>query len=718
MESGRRVASVDEAVEEVIRRTGGDIRLGMPLGLGKPNQFVNALYRRAAADQGISLTIYTALSLGKPAAGSDLEARFLNPFAERVFGDYEELDYLKAVRRNALPSNIRVCEFFFQPGSLLGSDTAQRHYISSNYTHVARDLNAAGVNVAAQLVAARADTPDKLSLACNPEVSLDLLPMLMARRDAGETIIAVAQVHPDLPFMGNDAEVEASLFDLVIEAPGTDTRLFSTPNMPVALQDHLVGLNASTLVRDGGLLQIGIGALGDALVHHTLLREHHNDLYRELLGEFGLQQFADLIRREGGCAPFEQGLYGCSEMFTHGLMSLVDGGVIRRRVYDDECLQALINQGVLSPEASLESLDALREAGVLGDVLDDGTLGWLQSLGLMPDAARLEEGRLLLGSEALANDLSATGTRAAIGARIGGPLRGGTLMHGGFFLGPAAFYQRLRELPAEQAAAINMTHISFINQLYGDEPLKRLQRRDARFINTAFTATALGAAVSDQLEDGRVLSGVGGQYNFVCQAHELAGARSILLLRAWRERAGEAASNIVWSYGHTTIPRHLRDIFVTEYGIADVRGKTDAEVVAAMVNIADSRFQATLLEQARKAGKIAQDYQVPEAFRYNTPERLAERAGRFSMARAFPQFPLGCDFTGVEQRLLNALTWLKQKASQKEYLELGRRALWQEGDEQHFAPHLERMGLAEADGLRERLYRRLLLAALSATRDG
>src|SRR5690606_11128629 len=151
-----------------------------------------------------------------------------------------------------------------------------------------------------------------------------------------------------------------------------------------------------------------------------------------------------------------------------------------------------------------------------------------------------------------------------------------------------------------------------------------LQRRDARFVNSVFTATALGAAVSDQLEDSRVLSGVGGQYNFVCQAHELDGARSVLLLRAWRERGGEAASNIVWSYGHTTIPRHLRDIFVTEYGIAGLRSKNDAEVVAAMVHIADSRFQEALLEQARSAAKLARDYRVPEAFRHNTPELFAE----------------------------------------------------------------------------------------------
>ena len=39
-----------------------------------------------------------------------------------------------------------------------------------------------------------------------------------------------------------------------------------------------------------------------------------------------------------------------------------------------------------------------------------------------------------------------------------------------------------------------------------DEGLERLQRRDARFFNSCMMATALGAAVSDGLEDGRVVS--------------------------------------------------------------------------------------------------------------------------------------------------------------------------------------------------------------------
>ena len=37
---------------------------------------------------------------------------------------------------------------------------------------------------------------------------------------------------------------------------------------------------------------------------------------------------------------------------------------------------------------------------------------------------------------------------------------------------------------------------------------------------------------------------------------------------------GVARSNVLWNYGHTTVPRHYRDIFVSEYGIAATRIST------------------------------------------------------------------------------------------------------------------------------------------------
>ncbi len=166
--------------------------------------------------------------------------------------------------------------------------------------------------------------------------------------------------------------------------------------------------------------------------------------------------------------------------------------------------------------------------------------------------------------------------------------------------------------------------------------------------------------MSDGLADGRVVSGVGGQYNFVAMAHSLPGARSILTLRSTREKNSSVTSNILWNYGNTTIPRHLRDVVVTEYGVADLRGRSDQDVIAAMLNIADSRFQDDLKRQAQNAGKLPRDYQIPEMHRNNTPRALEER---FILARArglFSEFPFGTDFTAEEIVLAKALASLKE----------------------------------------------------------
>lgn len=134
--------SIEIAVDEVLARLPAHIHMGLPLGLGKPNRFVNALYARVRELPERQLTIYTALSLGRPDLGDGLQRRFLEPFVERVFADYPELDYLQDLRRDRLPANIRVEQFFMQPGSMLHSHMAQQDYVSSNYSHAARDINA------------------------------------------------------------------------------------------------------------------------------------------------------------------------------------------------------------------------------------------------------------------------------------------------------------------------------------------------------------------------------------------------------------------------------------------------------------------------------------------------------------------------------------------------------------------------------------------------
>jgi hypothetical protein len=284
----------------------------------------------------------------------------------------------------------------------------------------------------------------------------------------------------------------------------------------------------------------------------------------------------------------------------------------------------------------------------------------------------------------------------------------GALLNAGFFLGPKAFYKRLRDMPEAQREKIRMRAISFTNQLYGDEDMKRRQRAGARFINSTMMVTLLGAAVSDGLEDGRVVSGVGGQYDFFAQAFALPDARAILTLNATRGQGKRTTSNIRWSYGHQTIPRHLRDVVVSEYGVADLRGCSDAQVIASLLNIADSRFQDDLLRKAKDAGKLAKSHEIPAAHRENTPDHIERALKPFREAGHLPAFPFGCDFDETEQRLVPALEKLQSASSSP--LALMRLALRGIGRGEETA--LARMQLARPTSFRDRLYTLLLRAAL------
>ncbi len=80
------------------------------------------------------------------------------------------------------------------------------------------------------------------SLGSNPDVTLDLLPMIEEARRQGRPMVTVAQVNREMPFMYNDAMIRPAAFDLVLDHPGYDFRLFGAPNMPVDNADYLLGL--------------------------------------------------------------------------------------------------------------------------------------------------------------------------------------------------------------------------------------------------------------------------------------------------------------------------------------------------------------------------------------------------------------------------------------------------------------------------------------------
>ncbi len=637
---------------------------------------------------------------------------------DRVFGSYLEPEYARAERAGTVPGNVRVIEFYLAPGALLGAAHAQRNYLSANYTQVARELLPRGVNVIAHLVARRSVGGQmQLSLGSNPDITADLLPQVEAARSAGRDIVLLAETHAQMPFMGGHAQVDPQIFDFVLDHPRYDYDLFGPPNASLGDVDHAIGMHASALVRDGGTLQVGIGELGDALVYALLLRHQQTAAWRSALAGLGPGTAPSLVESTGGDGAFTAGLFASSEMFVDGLLELYRAGILRRRAYDCLVLERALQAGQ-SERFGPQMLEALLAAGA-GPELDEATFRMLRWHGVFREDSEYRGGRMRMrGGEWIAADLGDARARRQIAEEcLGRALRNGQVLHAGFFLGPRGFYAALRDLPEDERAQFSMRGVGYVNQLYGeDQELRILQRRDMRCINTAMMVTLLGAAVSDALQDGQVVSGVGGQYNFVAMAHALNGARSILCVRATRTHQGRTSSNVRWNYGHTTIPRHLRDIVITEYGIADLRGRTDEEVIMAMLNVADSRFQEELLARAKAAGKLRGDYRIPEQFRDNLPGRLARGLDGLRARGFFSEYPFGTDLTAEEIALARALRFLGAHThGAGARLRMVAAALLGGSARPHHAAALQRMGLEQPRGLAQLIQQRLVVRALEAT---
>ncbi|HMM24812.1 MAG TPA: acetyl-CoA hydrolase/transferase C-terminal domain-containing protein, partial [Pseudoxanthomonas mexicana] len=167
-------------------------------------------------------------------------------------------------------------------------------------------------------------------------------------------------------------------------------------------------------------------------------------------------------------------------------------------------------------------------------------------------------------------------------------------------------------------------------------------------------------------------------------------------------------------YGHTTIPRHLRDLYVNEYGIADLRGRNDEDCIIAMGGITDARFQGTLVQQAQRAGKLRAGFRAPGHWTDNTPVHLSARLRAFRHDGTLPDYPLGSDFTEVEQRIVKALGWLKANTATP-WKKIGTvlRALGAQSDD---AEAMARMDLAAPGNLGERIEAKLLALGLRETR--
>jgi acyl-CoA hydrolase len=165
-----------------------------------------------------------------------------------------------------------------------------------------------------------------------------------------------------------------------------------------------------------------------------------------------------------------------------------------------------------------------------------------------------------------------------------------------FALGTRVLYETVRDNPDFLCHAVDFTNDPFV--------IARNPRAVA--INNTTQIDLQGQAASES--DGhRHISGTGGQAQFVRGAYASEGGKSFICLASTYERKGVRKSRIALNLtpgNVVTTPRSDMMYVVTEYGIANLKGRSVAERAKAIIGLAHPDFREDLARQAREAGLL------------------------------------------------------------------------------------------------------------------
>lgn len=127
------------------------------------------------------------------------------------------------------------------------------------------------------------------------------------------------------------------------------------------------------------------------------------------------------------------------------------------------------------------------------------------------------------------------------------------------------------------------------------------QLRNFHAVNSAIEVD-LGGQVNAEVIGGRYVGAVGGQLDFVRAAQASPGGRSIIALPSKTTDGRRSRIVARLPAAVVTTPRSDADLFVTEWGVADLRGQPLAERMRRVLAIADPQFREEIGRAARLAG--------------------------------------------------------------------------------------------------------------------
>lgn len=128
------------------------------------------------------------------------------------------------------------------------------------------------------------------------------------------------------------------------------------------------------------------------------------------------------------------------------------------------------------------------------------------------------------------------------------------------------------------------------------------QNRNMVTINGALAVDLAGQVVADTI-DGTQFSGVGGHEDFVSGPGLDSTDRSLICLPSTSTINGTLTSRIMGALPAGSVistPRHQVDVIITEFGIAELEGRTIRERATALAEIAHPQFRDELLAAAQK----------------------------------------------------------------------------------------------------------------------
>lgn len=156
----------------------------------------------------------------------------------------------------------------------------------------------------------------------------------------------------------------------------------------------------------------------------------------------------------------------------------------------------------------------------------------------------------------------------------------------------------------------------FYPAAYTNSPVLIAQHPNVVAMNMGLMVDLSGQIASEGLGH-RMISGSGGQLDFMIGAYHSKGGRGITLIYSARQlKDGRLVSSIVPEMPigtPITVPRTYAHYVVTEYGVADLRYKSRRQRAEALINIAHPDLRGELRDSVKKNFYLSGDFARPDA---------------------------------------------------------------------------------------------------------